>query len=120
MMEQEFHIDKSSRYSEQRDLMLNVVLEHLEIGKLFWVLDLGCGLGEYLESVDAYQKYGVDLDPECIEICKQHVPEGCFYVHNVEHMPMFVNKQFDVVSAICLLEHVDDPTAMVRVVNMLQ
>ena len=81
------------------------------------VLEVGCGwglAGIYCAKRHGANVTGVDIDPECIAICKKHVPEGCFYVHNVERMPMFINKQFDVVSAICLLEHVDNPTAMVR------
>jgi len=111
-MNEAFHIDKADRYGEQRDVMLKTILRHILIG-VGLVLDLGCGLGVFLETIQAYVKTGLDLDPECVEISRAHVPEANLIVSDACRIP-FADRSFDAVVAVCLLEHVENPTALIR------
>lgn len=108
-----YHIDKQDRLAEQRDVMLDFVLKNLRLSGEASLLDIGCGLGVFLESVNVKKKTGVDLDPECIEITKKYVPEAELHVADACALP-FPDETFDTVVAICLLEHVENPTAFIK------
>jgi ubiquinone/menaquinone biosynthesis C-methylase UbiE len=110
-----FHIDKTHRYGDQRDLHLEFIKKHLTIKPNTKWLDLGCGLGEFLENMgsDGVEKHGIDIDEECIEITRRHVPEAKLRVGNVENLP-YKDQTFDLVTALFVLEHVENPTAFIR------
>lgn len=109
------HLDKTDRYGEQRDVMLEFVLKHLEIKDNTSLLDAGCGLGVFLEAIKnpTVKKTGVDIDPECIEISRTFLPNADLRVADVCDLP-FPDNSFDLMTATCLLEHVDNPTAMIK------
>src|SRR5262249_29615653 len=50
-------------------------------------VDLGCGRGVWAHALTAsgYQVIGVDLSPAMIELARQRVPEGEFYVGSFIH-----------------------------------
>jgi len=112
-MDEVYHIDKTNRYSEQRDLMLEFVLKHLEFTGGESVLDIGCGLGLFLEAIDVRKKTGIDIDPDCVKITRKYIPEADLRVADACDLP-FPDESFDLVVAICLLEHVENPTAFIR------
>lgn len=113
----EFHIEKVRYTGDSRLPMHKLVLQHLKVKDHDMTLDIGCGLGEFIESNKnpTIFKMGVDIDPECIEICKKRVqqPNVHFRVADACKLPVQTNF-FDVVTIICLLEHVDNPTALIR------
>ena len=113
-MSEVFHLDKTKRWGEQRNLILPVVLKHLHLKEGDFILDVGCGMGEFLESLPVYiNKVGIDPDPECIYIAEQYVPDARFYILGFEDYPL-VENYFDAVTAICVPEHVENPTALFK------
>ena len=84
------------------------------------VLDVGCGIGQWLLAAQAHgaQPAGIDLSETAIGICRAVMPNGEFYACPAEALP-FPDKQFDVVSCLGSLEHFLDPHSalneMVRV-----
>jgi len=71
------------------------------------VLDAACGAGadyEYLKDQTDYT--GMDFTPKMLELCHEHFPEGKFVEGNIEKIP-FKDKEFDVVLARHILEHLD-------------
>jgi len=109
------HLDKTNRYGDQRDAMLEMVLKHIKIEDGDSILDVGCGLGVLLEAIKnpTVKKTGIDIDPECIEISKQFLPEADLRVADACDLP-FPDNTFDRQTATCILEHVDNPPAMIR------
>lgn len=84
------------------------------------VLDVACGLGEWLlvcQDLGATVA-GVDLSDRAIEFCKKHLPAGDFHAVPAERLP-YADATFDVVSCLGSLEHFVDPVIsmqeMVRV-----
>ena len=112
------HIDKTERYGQQRDVMLEFILKHLEVKDGDSILDVACGLGVLLEAIDNHtvKKTGIDIDPECIEISRQHLPDADLRVADACDLP-FQDKTFDLVTATCILEHVDNPPSMIREIH---
>ncbi len=86
------------------------------------VLDVGCGIGQWLLAAQARgaRPVGIDLSDVAIDICRAAMPGGEFYVGPAEALP-FPDKQFDVVSCLGSLEHFVDPhlalNEMVRVAH---
>lgn len=115
MEPQILHLDKTKRLTEDRIVIHRKVMESLNLNGHTKLLDVGCGVGEFLEAIkdSTVQKVGVDIDCECVAISKRYVPEAGFIVSCGSKLP-FPNGFFDIVTAICILEHIDNPTALIR------
>ncbi|MGI9271542.1 MAG: class I SAM-dependent methyltransferase [Woeseiaceae bacterium] len=79
------------------------------------VLDIACGLGEWLHvcAKAGAQVHGVDLSERAIEYCRKHLPDGDFHAVPAETLP-FDDAQFDVVSCLGSLEHFVEPVIALR------
>lgn len=75
------------------------------------LLDVGCGLGLFLETMRAdFDLYGVDLSPYAIGQAQSRLPDATLEVASLtEGLPF--DGEFDVVTAINIFEHLDDPAA---------
>jgi SAM-dependent methyltransferase len=71
------------------------------------ILDVGCGLGMYVEKFRRYSEevFGVDIDPEKVEIAQSRLP-------NISQAPAedlpFKDRSFDVILLHEVIEHVVD------------
>lgn len=86
------------------------------------ILDVACGLGEWLfvcREAGA-EIYGVDLSERAISACRKHLLDGEFHAVPAEKLP-FDDGKFDLVSCLGSLEHFVEPVIslqeMVRVAN---
>ncbi|MEM7352683.1 MAG: class I SAM-dependent methyltransferase, partial [Acidobacteriota bacterium] len=69
------------------------------------VLDFGCGLGEFINAVDARRRIGVDLR----DGAKAHLASGVeFVVSEDTRMPTLEDQEVDVIFCSNLLEHLPD------------
>lgn len=91
------------------------ILSHLK--SKCHVADLGCGAGFLTNALAqaGHQVTGVDLSKSTLEIAQKHDTTGTVtYIQadvTASHLP---SKQFDVVCAMDLLEHVTEPQKVVR------
>jgi SAM-dependent methyltransferase len=84
-----------------------------ETGGRARILDVGCGTGANLEMLARYgDAEGVDLSPEALAFCRARgltrVTEGA-----AEALP-FADATFDLVTALDVVEHLDDDVAGLR------
>lgn len=79
------------------------------------VLDIACGLGEWLHVCQSSgaSVAGVDLSERAIEYCEKHMPDGEFHAVAAEHLP-FDDAQFDLLSCLGSLEHFVDPVVALK------
>ena len=79
------------------------------------VLDIACGLGEWLHvcATDGAGVSGVDLSERAIEYCKKHMPDGEFHAVPAENLP-FADEQFNLVSCLGSLEHFVEPVISLK------
>lgn len=73
-------------------------------------LDIGCGNGKTSSTlIDlGYSVTGVDFSAEAVDLCRRaHGDRGTFQVADVSHLP-FPDRSFDYITAVHILEHVDD------------
>ncbi len=79
------------------------------------VLDAGCGVGygtAMLRNAGAGETTGVDSAAAILDVARETAPEGLTYeVADVAQLP-FPNGHFDVVVCFEVIEHVDDPDAV--------
>lgn len=81
------------------------------------VLDVGCGVGDFVEAVKFYRPdlevYGVDISKEAISQAKRRIKQGRFKVAEAENLP-FKDNYFDAVACMDVLEHVEFPTKAIK------
>ncbi len=78
------------------------------------VLDFGCGLGEFINSVEAARRIGVDLRDSATE----YLESGVEFVSGDDGWPSRVGRQkVDVVFCSNLLEHLPDKGAVVSLLR---
>ena len=79
------------------------------------VLDIACGLGEWLRACHSKGAvvHGIDLAERAIAYCKEELPDGEFYAQPAEQLP-FSNERFDLVSCLGSLEHFIDPVVALK------
>jgi SAM-dependent methyltransferase len=77
------------------------------------ILDVGCGTGANLEMLAEYgEAEGVDVSPEALDFCRER---GLSNVRlgAAERLP-YEDDSFDLVTALDVVEHLDDDTAGLR------
>ena len=77
------------------------------------ILDIGCGLGMYVDKFRRYsdEVHGVDVDPDKIALASEWLPN--LQVAPGEHLP-YPDGQFDVILLNEVIEHVDDDRMTIR------
>jgi len=84
----------------------NTVIPAPNSGK---ALDLGCGNGKTVSTLldEGYEVTGVDFSSVAIEQCRERFKRSEFVVSSVCDLP-FKDNSFDYVTAVHILEHLDD------------
>src|SRR5438093_1176446 len=78
------------------------------------VLDFGCGRGEFLQMLREarIQCEGCDFDPVCVELSTRFAP--CRQASDANVAEVFAGRTFDVVTALHVLEHLENPRQAVE------
>ena len=77
------------------------------------ILDVGCGTGANLKMLAAHGRTeGVDISPQAVEFCRQRGLDSV-KLGAIEHLP-YENGSFDLVTALDVIEHLDDDVAGLR------
>lgn len=83
------------------------------------ILDVGCGTGKNLETFSKFgTTWGIDTSREAISFCKKRGLKNVL-MGNIEKIP-FQNELFDAVTALDVLEHVDDSKALIEINRVLK
>jgi SAM-dependent methyltransferase len=77
------------------------------------ILDVGCGTGANLKMLAAYgQAEGVDISPQAVDFCRERGLDSVA-LGAAEHLP-HDDDSFDLVTALDVIEHLDDDVAGLR------
>src|ERR1035438_630673 len=84
------------------------------------VLDFGCGRGEFLRMLAeaGFQCTGVDFDQNCVNLSSRWGP--CFRAADATVTQVLAGKQFDVITALHVLEHLENPKQTVEDLKKLR
>jgi SAM-dependent methyltransferase len=93
----------------------NHLAERINIHHGQYVLDIGCGSGDWLRSLSRHGAFtvGLDISSKALTTSKANVPLGRFLEGCAENLP-FRENTFDVVTCLGSLEHFLDPTQALR------
>jgi 2-polyprenyl-6-hydroxyphenyl methylase/3-demethylubiquinone-9 3-methyltransferase len=87
-----------------------------EIGENKTVLDIGCGAGMLTNafSKEGHTVHGIDLSPSSLEVAIKHdeTKKVSYQVANAYAIP-YEKETFDVVCAMDVLEHVEEPSLLI-------
>lgn len=78
------------------------------------VLDLGCGLGEMANLLGDREYLGIDFSPVAIQYARESTRNPNARFQLVDFRDGLLCRQFDTVLLLEVLEHVDDPAAIVE------
>ena len=82
------------------------------------ILDVGCGLGELLEQVEAgHETHGLDQSPRSVEVCRARTRAVLRQSELAE--ATYPGGFFDAVVAHHVIEHVEDPVSFVAEVRRI-
>lgn len=88
------------------------LLEHYSVNlkSIKAILDFGCGSGRLLRHFRCFEQarlVGTDVNPECIQWCKNNLPGAEFYCNELEPPLSFAEDQsFDLVYALSVFTHI--------------
>jgi SAM-dependent methyltransferase len=87
-------------------------------GKSFTVLDVGCGKGDFLRSVDSIpgeRKFALDLNEPAIKACRQQGFQAfCGTIETAMEAGFLKAAEFSAATSFHCLEHVAEPAEFVR------
>jgi 2-polyprenyl-3-methyl-5-hydroxy-6-metoxy-1,4-benzoquinol methylase len=89
------------------------------------ILDIGCYEGHLLEQISkkchCKNIFGIDINKEGIEICKDTFPEfkDNFSLQSIDNETAFSNDSFDLITMVAVLEHVFDPLFSIEEVRRI-
>ena len=101
-------------FVSRRRILLSVLRTSLPRGGHLDILDAGCGTGINLDYLAEFGRVtGVDVAEEAIEFCRRR---GNDQVRRADltHLDGWADAQFDLVTALDVVEHIDDDRAAVR------
>jgi SAM-dependent methyltransferase len=105
-----------------RRQLLDVLLRSAVPAGVGTALDVGCGTGANAAVLRSHARdvIGVDFRPEGIATARQqHCADASFVRGDASRIP-FADGAFDVVTALDVLEHVDDEAALEEIVRVLR
>ena len=99
-----------------RDSLARTISKFSIVRSVNRILDVGCGVGILLTEAAAqgWEAYGVDVSGDCVETARRR---GFSVFHGEVHEATFPDNFFDVVCAVEVLEHVNDPAAVLREIH---
>jgi SAM-dependent methyltransferase len=105
-----------------RRRLLNALLRSAVPAGFETALDVGCGTGANAAVLRSHGRevVGLDFRPEGIATARQqHCGDASFVRGDAARLP-FANGAFDVVTALDVLEHIDDEAALEEIVRVLR
>lgn len=90
------------------------ILRYQRGGRL---LDIGCGLGLFLESmIPTFEGYGTDISPFGVAEAQRRLPQAHLFVGSIlDGLPL--REQFNVITAINVIEHLEQPEVAVQAIE---
>lgn len=81
------------------------------------LLDIGCGYGNLLRRFEGrYALAGIDLSPHAAAVARARIPSAAIVTADLQR-PFPFKEEFDVIVAVNVIEHLDDPASAVGAIR---
>ncbi len=95
----------------RRHLIVSLLQTHYPRDGRLHILDIGCGTGAMLDELAPFGPVvGADFSPEALQFCVTRGIQAPLARADVRRLP-FADSTFDVVTAMDIIEHIDDDKA---------
>ncbi len=95
----------------RRHLIVSLIKSHYPRDGRLRILDIGCGTGKMLDELAAFgDVVGADFSPEALQFCVTRGVGADLARADARRLP-FADGAFDVVTAMDIIEHIDDDKA---------
>jgi SAM-dependent methyltransferase len=99
------------------DFYYSLVKKLKKSGKL---LELGCGYGFLLKRFEKdFETYGIDVSRIAIKKAKEICKNSKIYLRDAHDLSIFKSNFFDVVVALHVLEHLKNPTKVIKQISRI-
>lgn len=101
------------RYREIQQEKYEIVLANIASANR--ILDLGCGTGMLLASLEKRAEFtvGVDMSAQMLGAARKRAAKAALVLADADHLP-FADESFDAVVSVTLLQNMPDPERTVR------
>ena len=109
------YLKESSLYKKYFDTIIKIILEYKKPKSL---LDVGCGVGVFLQNVKAigWNARGIDMNPSAISYARSHGLDVC--LGKIEEQK-FDPGSFDAITLFQTIEHIEDPLKILKKIHSL-
>lgn len=106
-------------FNTKKNIVVDFINSKFLINQDFKILDIGCGSGLMLQSLEAIGKtYGMDMSDEAIAFSRQ-IFEGDIRKGSLPYDIPYDNNFFDLITALDVIEHIDDDVAALKAIYSL-
>ena len=113
-----YNLEETHWWHKAKRELVSYFIRHNLSRKNSTILDVGCGTGKNLATFSEYGKvWGIDSANEAITFCKKRGFNNVT-IGNVEKMP-YKKNSFDLITALDVLEHVDETKALKEINRVL-
>ena len=103
----------------KKKIVLETIALNMGISKDFTILDIGCGSGLMLNSLERIGvTSGMDMSDEAISF-SQEIFSGTIKKGSLPSDVPYPNNQFDLITALDVIEHIDDDQASLEKIRDL-
>lgn len=82
------------------------------------ILEIGCGFGDLLVFLERdFETWGIDISKDAIKQAKKRLSTSTLLVGNITNRSLFPKQSFDIVIACHVLEHLEDPEKVIRMIS---
>jgi ubiquinone/menaquinone biosynthesis C-methylase UbiE len=94
----------------RRRILERLILDKIERGRGFRVLDVGCGTGSSLRFFERFgSTVGLDCEPQALDYCRRRGLKSLI-LGSADSLPLR-SESFDLITVLDVLEHLDEPSA---------
>lgn len=114
-----YNLEETHWWHINKRELIGFFAKHKLLNKKGKILDVGCGTGKNIETFSKLGEcWGIDTSPDAIAFCKKRGIEKVIK-GNIEKIP-FPKQSFNVITALDVLEHVDDSKSLKEIYRVLK
>lgn len=106
-------------FTSKKEIILDTIARHTNLGQQSNILDIGCGSGLMLNALEKIgNTSGMDMSDDAIQF-SQEIFKGSIKKGYLPNNVPYPEKQFDLITALDVIEHIDDDVQSLKTIKSL-